>query len=90
MILLLLWCLEIYKWVLFTTVLISWIHSIPRYHPLVRFLRNVTEPVLRPLRQLLPPEKTGYIDFTPLIVFFVIQAIQGILANSMLPSRLID
>lgn len=78
--------LEIYQWMIIARAILSWVPSVPRYHPIVRFLHNVTEPVLAPLRRLLPPEKTGYIDFTPLLVFFFIGFLTSVLAKSVPPA----
>lgn len=83
---LLLLALTVYKWTLFAVVIISWIPSIPRYHPVVRFLNDITDPVLRPLRALIPPQKTGYIDFSPLIAFLVIGFLQQALFQLVPPT----
>ena len=46
-------------------VLISWVN--PRMDgPLARFLYDTTEPLLGPIRRLLP--QTGTIDFSPLVL----------------------
>ena len=50
--------LDIYKWVIIAAALITWVSPDPR-NPIVRFLVQVTEPVLGPARRLLPPWKTG-------------------------------
>jgi YGGT family. len=39
----------------------------------VRTLRRLTEPVLAPIRRLLPPWKTWGLDFSPMIVIALIQ-----------------
>jgi YggT family protein len=67
--------LEIYKWVFIAAALITWVSPDPR-NPIVTILRQVTEPVLAPARRLLPPWKTGGLDFSPLIVIFAIQLVQ--------------
>jgi YggT family protein len=67
--------LEIYKWVIIASALITWVSPDPR-NPIVMILRQVTEPVLAPARRLLPPWKTGGLDFSPLIVIFAIQLVQ--------------
>lgn len=67
--------LEIYKWVIIAAALITWVSPDPR-NPIVTILRQVTEPVLAPARRLLPPWKTGGLDFSPLIVIFAIQLVQ--------------
>ena len=62
--------LLIYMWIIIIRALISWVSPDP-YNPIVRFLYRVTEPVLRPVRRILPVSGMG-IDFSPLIVILVI------------------
>ncbi len=81
--------LQVYQWIIIARAVVSWIPTIPRYHPAVRLLEDLTEPVLRPLRRLIPPEKTAYVDFTPLIVFFLISFLIRVLASLAAPVRTI-
>jgi YggT family protein len=67
--------LDIYKWVIIAAALITWVSPDPR-NPVVTILRQVTEPVLAPARRLLPPGRTGGLDFSPLIVIFAIQLVE--------------
>ena len=60
-------------------VIISWI-PVNRYHPLVRFINDVTEPLLRPFRAVLPVGRGG-IDFSPLILFIVLGIVQRIVVG---------
>ena len=69
---LLLWLLSLYVWVIIAAALISWVNLSP-YHPVVRMLRGLTEPILAPIRRLLPPWKTWGLDFSPMIVILLIQ-----------------
>jgi YggT family protein len=46
-------------------------------------LRQVTEPVLAPVRRLLPPWKTGGLDFSPLIVIIAIQFVERVVLSSL-------
>jgi len=46
-------------------VLLSWVN--PRFEgPIARFLYDTTEPLLAPIRRLLP--QSGMIDFSPLVL----------------------
>jgi YggT family protein len=63
--------LNIYMWVVIIRALLSWVNPDP-YNPIVQFLTRVTEPVLRPIRKLLPPWKMGGLDLSPLIVILII------------------
>lgn len=69
--------LQIYQFVLLARVLISWFPDIDRSNPLVQFLFDITEPVLRPVRQMLP--QTGMMDFSPLVVFLGIYVLMMVL-----------
>ena len=62
--------LNIYMWTIIIRALISWVNPDP-YNPIVQFLTRVTEPVLRPLRKLVPTWKMG-IDLSPLIAILII------------------
>ena len=64
--------LDIYTWIIIAAAVVSWINPNP-YHPAVRLLARLTEPVLAPIRQLVPPWKTFGLDFSPMIVILLIQ-----------------
>ena len=72
------WLLNIYSWVIIAAALISWVSPDPR-SPIVIFLRRVTEPVLAPIRRLLPPWKTAGLDFSPIIVLIAIQFVERVI-----------
>lgn len=73
--------LEIYKWVVIASALLSFVNP-DRNNPLVKVLTNLTEPVYKKVRSLVP---TIYynIDFAPLIVLLIIYILQN-LASSLL------
>src|SRR5712691_437973 len=73
--------LTIYMWIVIARALISWVNPDP-YNPIVRFLYNVTEPVLYRLRRALPLYAGG-IDFSPILVFVVILFLQRFLVQSL-------
>jgi YggT family protein len=72
----------LYSVILLARVLISWFPVDP-YNPIVRVLHQLTEPLLAPIRRLLP--QTGAIDFSPLIGFVVIILAQRIVIGLLLP-----
>jgi YggT family protein len=77
------WLLNLYSWVIIAAALITWVSPDPR-NPIVVFLRQVTEPVLGPVRRLLPPWKTGGLDFSPLIVIIAIQFVERVVLVGLL------
>ena len=46
--------LTIMYWLILIRALISWVNPDP-FNPIVQFLMRVTEPLLEPVRRLLPP-----------------------------------
>ena len=59
-------------------VLLSWVRVSP-YHPAVEFLYQITEPVLAPLRRIIPP--VGMMDISPIIAMLLLQIIQQVLVE---------
>lgn len=77
--------LTVYMWIIIISALISWVNPDP-YNPIVRFLRSVTDPVLRPIRN-----RVGIamgIDISPLIAILVILFIKYFLIQSLLDMAL--
>ncbi len=77
------WLLDLYVIVIIAAALISWVRPNP-YNPIVQFLRQITEPVLRPVRQLVPPEKLGGLDISPIIVIVIIRWIVPVILRALL------
>jgi YggT family protein len=75
------WVLELYKWVIIISALISWVNPDP-YNPIVKFLRSITEPLLRPIRRAIG-YRLGPIDVSPLVVILAIVFIQKFLISSL-------
>ena len=70
-----------YMWIVIARAILSWVNPDP-YNPIVRFLYNVTEPLLWRIRRALPLYGGG-IDFSPIIVFVVILFLQQFLVRSL-------
>ena len=66
--------LSIYMVVIIIRALISWVNPDP-YNPIVQILAKLTEPILRPIRKLVPPWKIG-IDLSPLVAIIIIFFLQ--------------
>lgn len=73
--------LNIYMWVIIIRALISWVNPDP-YNPIVQFLQRATEPLLRPLRKLVPSWKLG-VDLSPLIAILIIMFLQVALVRTL-------
>ncbi|PKN18657.1 MAG: hypothetical protein CVU71_14380 [Deltaproteobacteria bacterium HGW-Deltaproteobacteria-6] len=74
--------LTVYMWIIVARALISWVNPDP-YNKIVIFLYRVTEPVLRPLRRLIPRHNLP-IDFAPLVVLLIIIFLQYFLVQTMI------
>ena len=71
--------LRLYSFILLARVLMTWIPNLDPSNPIVQFLYQATEPVLKPIRNALP--QTGGMDFSPLIVFVLISVISRMLIS---------
>ena len=61
-------------------VLLSWFRVDP-YHPAVAFLYQITEPILRPLRNVIPP--LGMMDISPIVALILIRIIRAIILGGL-------
>ena len=67
-------------WAIIVRVLLSWF-SIGGAQPVFRLLMEITEPVLAPIRRVLP--SAGMLDFSPLIALVLINVISNILLSGL-------
>ncbi|MDX1775391.1 MAG: YggT family protein [Desulfobulbales bacterium] len=73
--------LAAYMWIIIGRAILSWVNPDP-YNPIVRFLHDVTEPVLSRIRRLVP-SFAGGIDFSPMIVILAIVFLQSFLVPTL-------
>lgn len=73
--------LSLYMWVVIGRAIISWVNPDP-YNPIVRFLHDVTEPVLARIRRYIPFFGGG-IDFSPMILILAIIFLQSFLVPTL-------
>jgi YggT family protein len=74
--------LNIYLWIVILRAVLSWVY-VPSLYQAARVLYRLTEPVMRPVRRLVPPSKAGGLDVSPLIVGLVIVFLDNFLVGSM-------
>ncbi len=67
---------DLYSLVVLAAVVMSWV-QVDRRNPLARIVYNLTEPVLAPIRRLLPV--MGGLDFSPMVVLFALRALRRLL-----------
>lgn len=73
--------LTAYMWVIIGRAVISWVNADP-HNPIVRFLYEVTEPVLGRIRRFLPVNLGG-LDFSPIILIVIIMFLQSFLVPTL-------
>ena len=76
--------LTVLYWLILIRALISWVNPDP-YNPVVQFLNKTTEPILYPIRKMIPVQLGIGIDISPIIAFLII-----IFARSFLVKTLLD
>jgi YggT family protein len=74
--------LTAYMWVVIISALLSWVNPDP-YNPIVRFLRNLTEPVFWKVRKLVPFAVVGGLDLSPVLVIFAIYFVRIFLVGNL-------
>jgi YggT family protein len=71
----------VYIWIIIIRALISWVNPNP-FNPVVKFLRDVTDPVLVPARRLFPIG--GMIDLSPIIVILILLFLKIVIVQILL------
>ena len=64
--------LSLFTWTIVVYIILSWI-SPGGYHPLMVMLSELNQPILRPIRRILPP--MSGLDLSPLLAVILIHAI---------------
>ncbi|MGD8740192.1 MAG: YggT family protein [Desulfobacterales bacterium] len=73
--------LVFFMFITIARAVLSWVSPDP-YNPIVRFIHNVTEPVLYQIRKRLPMMYGG-IDFSPIVVILLIIFLRIFLVDSL-------
>ena len=83
--------LQLYVWLLIAAAILSWliafnvVNTRNTFVAMVGdFLYRITEPVLRPIRNLLP--NLGGIDVSPVILILIIFFLQSVIARYIYPN----
>jgi YggT family protein len=71
---------NLWSFAVLARVLLSYLNLSP-YHPVVRALYLVTEPILAPLRRVIPP--IGMIDITPIVALLLIQLLERLVITAL-------
>ena len=73
--------LGVYMWIVIGRAILSWVNPDP-YNPIVRFLHDVTEPVLSRIRRIIPAFGGG-MDFSPMILILAIYFLMSFLVPTL-------
>jgi len=76
--LLIFWTFTVLRIAILVRVIASWLPMGP-YSPWIRWSFTLTEPILRPLRRVIPPFRQ--IDLTPLIAFFALGLVESLVRD---------
>ena len=78
---------RIYSFLILVRVILSWVAVTPYRsrmdHPIVRLLYQITDPILEPLRRLIPPIG-GTLDISPVVALIILEVIRSIIVGFLL------
>lgn len=69
-------------WMIIIRALLSWVSPDP-YNPIVQFLQKVTEPILYPIRKILPLTLRFGIDLSPIIAILALIFLRSFLVKTI-------
>lgn len=69
-------------WLVIIRALLSWVSPDPA-NPIVQFVETITEPILYPLRQLVPAYKLG-IDVSPILAILILYFLKSFLVQTLI------
>ena len=72
--------IDVYQFVIFARVVFSWLPPRTRMNPIYGFIYQITEPVLRPLRELLPSFQG--IDLSPIAAIVLLYVLRSLVAGA--------
>lgn len=70
----------ILTWAIIIRALVTWFPISPD-NPIIRILDEITEPIMAPLRRVVP--RMGMIDITPIVALLLLQLLDQILVSGL-------
>jgi YggT family protein len=67
---------DLYSLIIVAAVVLSWV-QLPPENPLVRVVHTLTEPLLAPIRRILPA--VGGLDLSPWVLLVALRLLRGLL-----------
>jgi YggT family protein len=78
---------QVYQFLILIRVFLSWINTDPYRplidHPVIRVLRRITDPVLTPLRRVIPPIG-GAVDISPVVALILLEILRRLVTGLLL------
>lgn len=72
-----------YTIVIVFRVILSWI-QIPSLYQVAVIVYKLTEPLLKPIRRYVPPQKMGGLDISPMILLIILMFINSFVVRSLI------
>ena len=72
---------RLFQLLILARILLSWVQLDP-YNPFVQFIFNATEPILAPIRRVMPP--TGMFDLSPIVAIIGAMILQSIIVGLLI------
>ena len=69
---------NIYFFALLAMIILSWLAP-NSYHPAVQLISQIVEPIMAPVRRVIPP--IGGLDFSPILIFILINIVEILLRH---------
>lgn len=63
---------ELLTWLILARAILTWVPNL-RYNAVVKFIHEVTDPVMRPIQRMLP---YNLLPFSPIVAILVIQLVE--------------
>lgn len=73
--------LRLYELLIFIRIIFSW-GMVSEFNPMMRFLVRATDPLLVPLRRMIPP--VAMFDLSPIVAFFILWLFEGAIVGTLL------
>jgi YggT family protein len=70
---------DLYSLIVLVAVILSWL-QLPYNNPIVQLVGFLTEPLLAPIRSVLP--SVGGLDFSPMVLLIALQMLKRIVAGA--------
>ncbi|NLL17756.1 MAG: YggT family protein [Clostridia bacterium] len=71
---------DLFTWLILARALLTWVPNLP-YNSVVKFIHEVTDPVMRPIQKMLP---YNLIPFSPIVAILVIQLVEWLVLSILI------